>query len=649
MLRASSQGLSLPLLIARVRRRADFPPLDITISIRRQATWDSNPPILLGSGVQSAKGKAHDERKGHVQSARHDREQKMEECTFSAALQFNVKLSALSNRRVYDAKTPIVSQGLAPQIPHIGIDVDPFSEEFAASYPSAPLPSHPVRKLIWNRKYNAQKRYSLEYCQVANISPDVLHTTAEDTGVTGARDKLLYVLESTVNPFEAWDAYTTLSHMKYDGHDAEDEAIIPFAHLHRLCRLLSRYRPKTHVQFLRLLSVLNSIRSMGGRIHLHEWNTIIDHAAKGWRKTQPEDMDTALSLYNDMINGLPPGATLNGKVQVSEDDRLHKLRPDIYTFNSLLNIAVEITEASAVRHAMTLMNAAGISPNRITFSTLLKYYGRLQQMSGVRSTILRMREQGHELGLDGINACIWIYGQNGHYELVKSVYQLLRHNAMQDEAQTDCDILSLARHLEEEEYIRVPADVIPDGTTFAVVIQIMAYHGDLFNTLRVFVDTLAFLPSHVDAQTLRKGENRQVTTMLMNTIFRAIFLGFSRHGIPPLQDDKSLPPRLRMSNPPGRPHWSLQNLQTVFDTFVSSPGEIKASRSTLHWIMHAFDITSGQDDVVLRGVWKKLDERFGMRWIAPTNRLAAWKRRLFSEMSDEPVHEGSLEDDAPVF
>jgi len=118
-----------------------------------------------------------------------------------------------------------------------------------------------------------------------------------------------------------------------------------------------------------------------------------------------------------------------------------------------------------------------------------------------------------------------------------------------------------------------------------------------------------------------------------------------------------VPYRLRISNPPGQLQWSLQILQTVFDTFITLPPDVKASRSTLHWIMLAFDITSGQDQVILREVWMKLDEQFGMRWVAPTNRLAAWRKRLFPEMSGDDVpgvsrgrFEGDFDfkDDAPI-
>jgi hypothetical protein len=55
--------------------------------------------------------------------------------------------------------------------------------------------------------------------------------------------------------------------------------------------------------------------------------------------------------------------------------------------------------------------------------------------------------------------------------------------------------------------------------------------------------------------------------------------------------------------------------------------------------MQAFDATSGQDEDKLREVWAILDAKLGARfeahWVAPTNRLAAWQRRLFPERDED--------------
>ena len=621
MLRASSQGLGLPLSVIHVHRR-------VRLLEHVRAVWSTNVALTLGHGSQRTKDQ---KRRQNVQITQGIVEKENTEPD-----------SALSNLLLYDAASPNTTQNSALH-PARSKAVDSFLEELAASFPS--VESHPpvVNTIGWNRNTMARKLVVVD---------------AQTKGGGDICRKMLAVLGTTASPSEAWDAYTTLRHMIPDGYIMTGQQFIPFVHLHRLCRLLSASRPKNHMLFLRLLSILNYIRSTGGRIHRYEWNTVIDYAGRGWRKILPEDWETALSLYNDMVNGRTPGAQCHvqvhltemddlhsvgaeprGQVQLPGSDNLHAVQPDIFTFNILLDIAAETKQVSAVRHTLALMTEAGIDPNRMTFLILLKFHALSQQMSGVRSTVLRMKDQGHELGVDGINACMWAYGLNGRHDLVKSIYRLLRHNASPGEMADDL-LLALSRDIEDEALICVPSDIRPDGATYTTVIQIMAYHGDLFTALNVLSDALACLPA-------RPGPR----LLVLNGVFRAIFLGFTKHGISPIQDERSLPPPLRISNPPGQPQWSLQNLQKVFDIFMNLPEDINASRTMLHWIMRAFDVTSGRDKVILQEVWKKLDKRFGMCWVASTNRLAAWRAMLFSETSGdvEPgASHGGLEDDFDI-
>ena len=596
MLRVSSQGLGLPLVVIRVLRRARLLSQDL-ITQHVRAVWSTNATLILDRGCV-------DEREN-----------------IDPMLSSTFPGSALSNRRLQDMAS--ISTTLR----------DGKSHQPA------------VKNIFWKESRAVREHIFMAISGVVDGSFRSLLAQEEGKRVLKARRKMLSVLATVVSPSEAWHAFIALRHMIPDDYDVTSVPFIPHVHLHRLCLLLSSSQPKTHVQFLRLLSVLNYIRSIGGRIHRHEWNAVINHATKGWRKMLLEDWEIALSLYNDMVNGRIPGAELHGQVQPSESNHHHAVKPDIYTFNSLLNIAVKSGQVSAVRHALALMTEAGINPSRLTFLTLLTYHGESRQMSGVRATILKMKDQGYELGLDGINACMWAYGLNGHYDLVKTVYRLLRHNILPEG--TDDSLLALARNIEDEEFISVPGDTKPDIATFTTVIQIMAYIGDLSTMLSVLDDMHALLPARLVDQSQC---NKQLpgTLSALNGIFRAIFLGFFRHGIPPTRNVTLLPYHLRISNPPGQPQWSLQTLQKLFEIFITLPPDVKASRSTLHWIMRAFDTTSGQDQAILREVWMKLDERFGMRWFPPTNRLGAWKKSLFPEMSGDDMpgdSRGELEGD----
>ncbi|KAM6495670.1 hypothetical protein JOM56_008376 [Amanita muscaria] len=628
MLRASSLGFSILFAGIRIRRRGH------TGFLSSQLPKTRCTPVLFSNDAQSTGGQRRDGQDVTEPSDTLSEKQRNvhRESTLYAILKPNLSSGVTSDIHRFEAE---------PSGPALVAQQDPTRVPRAENH----IPSYPAGQLLFPSVRKIRRGKKLQSRQWPFIG---LHEEGGDLDVKNIRNELLRVLETTNSATTAWNVYTKLSHMIPDGHCSPNKPFIPFVHLHRVSRLLSRNRPQTHIQFLRLFSVLDVLRSSGGRIHAYEWNTLIDHTARGWRKARVEDWELALSLYNDMVLGRPPGATFEGDVQASKGDENHIVKPDIYTYCSLLNVAVSTRQSQAVRRAIALLNASKIPPNRITFLTLLKHYSTTRHMSGVRSTVLKMREQGFELGLDGINACLWTYGWNGRLDIVTTIYRLLRYNASSEQEGTRDVILTLRRQLEEEEYICISDDIRPDGTTFATVIQLMAHYGDLLTTLSVFVDMLYILPSQPATS---NGANLRMTPPL-NTIFRAIFLGFSQNGIPPCQDKNQLPSHIRISNPPDRPHWTLKNLQAMFDAFLSLPAEIRASRSTVYWIMNAFDVTSGQNEDVLREVWGKLEARLGagfvVHWVAPTNRLAKWRQRLFPELSKGERGDEETEDDASI-
>ena len=450
------------------------------------------------------------------------------------------------------------------------------------------------------------------------------------------RCSLLHTLGVTSSATEAWNTYTTLLTIPPpDGWPSEKPwTKIPLSHLHRLCRVLSRNRPKTRTQFLRLLSVLHTIQHSGGQVHLHEWNAVIDNAGKGWRKTRPEDFKLALGIFYDMVEQRPPGSTFSGNESAAGEKGPavgEPVSPDIVTYTTLLSIAARTLHGPTVRHASSLLQSSGIPPNRITHLSLLKYFTFTKSLSGVRSTLLKMKQQGMELGLDGINACIWAYGHNNRPDVVMMIYRLLRHNVTPDIHIGEDDVDSTARRLKDDEGIIVSKDIKPNEITFTIVIQTMAYHGDLAATLSVFMDMLSSENLEMGARLHRDKNNKLQPSAYSPTlpIFRAIFLGFSRHGVPPPKNgNHKLSSRLQSINR-SPTAWSLENLSSLFSTFLALPEHIKLSQSTISWIMVAFDKTSGHDMDILRKIWTQLEVRFGGPWGGSRNRLYRLRASLF--------------------
>ncbi|KAF9468836.1 hypothetical protein BDZ94DRAFT_1207889 [Collybia nuda] len=435
---------------------------------------------------------------------------------------------------------------------------------------------------------------------------------------------------------EAWDAYSNLLLIDVNIEGPTTELLVPFSHLHRLARLLSSTRPKTRKVFLRLLSVLTAIRNSGGTIHLHEWNSLIDLSGKGWRKTRTHDFETALSIYEDMTHGKAPGTTLANRSLEDEEEGYYNdlttpVQPDIYTHTTLVSLAARTLNPDALGHATNLLERSQLAPNRITHLSLLQYFTFTHQLSGVRSTLFKMRQQGFELGIDGINSVIWAYGNNGRVDIVMMIYRLLRNNVSPERHSGGDDIQSVITQLKKEEQITVDPALRPNEITFTMMIQVMAYQGNLLATLTVFMDMISSQNLEMGAPLVLDENHQLVPSTYSPTlpVFRAIFLGFSRHALPPKKKKIRMPASIRASNPPGRPTWSLDNLQSLFDTFMDLPGHVRISQPTIFWIMVAFDKTSGNNVDIMRRAWQQLEDRFGGPWGEPGSRLHEMRLKLF--------------------
>ncbi|TFK73042.1 hypothetical protein BDN72DRAFT_257979 [Pluteus cervinus] len=456
-------------------------------------------------------------------------------------------------------------------------------------------------------------------------------------GFRTQRRKLLRILASTSSASDGWQAYSILlTHPLPEDHAVNGDNI-PLVYLHRLARLLARERRKTRTIFIHLLSVLTSIHNSNGIIHRHEWNSLIDCAGRGWRQPRLGDYRLAYSIYRDMTEGRPPGTSSANDVpsssfatSVDQQSRRAPVEPDIYTYSTLISIAADTLDNSSVRHALSLLHASGLQPNRLTHISLLQYFSRTNQMAAVRSTLSKMQKQNLELGLDGVNACIWAYGQRGHLRVVRMIYRLLRRNIYPD-TEDPREIESVERELRDDECFAIHQEYRPNQATFTLMVQLMAYHGDFVATLTVFADMMGAENWEQGAPITRNTKGQRQLTSYTPTlaIFRAVFLGFSKHAIPPSSDS---PPSTstRPSGSENQPTWSLQSLQSLFTLFCKSITE-RPSRSVVHWIMVAFDKASGHDIAVLRQVWKDLERTYDGPFAGPTNRLSKWQQMLFPE------------------
>ena len=427
---------------------------------------------------------------------------------------------------------------------------------------------------------------------------------------------------------EAWHAYVSLiDYIIRLPYVSRNLPYIPFSHLHRLCRLLARNRPKTHRQYLRLLAVMTYIKHCGGRILQHEYNALVDHAGRGWRKTRKEEVEQALSVFKCLQMGRLPGVEDEDSAEGRRDGD-SAFQPDIYTFTSLLSVAARAMDTSQLHNISALMARAGLPPNRITHLSLLHYFTKQSNLNGVRATLQKMRLQDLELGLDGLNACIWAYGYNERVDIAMMIYRVLRHNAEPEEYVGEGDIRHTLSQLVEE-YIFIEPEMRANEVTYTTIIQIMAYHGQFRATLNIFADMLSFDNTEIGAPLVPDecGELKPAPYNPSIAVFRSIFLGFSKFGVP----------ANRVYNPDDV-GWSLVNLGHLFERFLDLPQDSKLTYATVDIIMKAFAVTSGTDLDIMRNVWTAMEKRFGPFNFAQkeNSRLVQLKAKIFAEKPTDP-------------
>ncbi|KAI9000940.1 hypothetical protein BD414DRAFT_473129 [Trametes punicea] len=435
------------------------------------------------------------------------------------------------------------------------------------------------------------------------------------------RKPLYEKLVDAVDVDEAWQTYQEL--LKYQPIHMEQS--IPQKYLHCFAALLvnrSKSLPprktRTQTVFLRLLSVLNTIYYTGGQLRRWEWNALIECAGRGWRKTRLDDFQVALGVYRDMVANRAPGSSFASHAFLPMQDKSRiaskPVAPDVVTYTTLVTIAARTLNPEVLHLAEDMLGSSGIPPNRITYLVYLRYYTRKGRLGGVRSILRRLKENGWELGVDGLNALIWAFGRNGELRISALIYRILRHNLLPGLIPDD-DVQDAIRQLDELENISVPAELKPDAITYYTLIQVYAYHGRLLECLRVFADMITS-PERItgkleDSDDFLPGNPTVPIPVL--PIFRSVFLGFARHGVYPddLASDTESTQTLDASSDSAWRAWTLKQLHVLFVDFIDLPQDAKPNSRTVYWLLVAFAITSGYDRAVLRSVLERLNGRYG--------------------------------------
>ncbi|KAI0276134.1 hypothetical protein BGY98DRAFT_987557, partial [Russula aff. rugulosa BPL654] len=497
------------------------------------------------------------------------------------------------------------------------------------------------------------------------------------------RPRLLAILAHTQDAASAWAAYRSLLILPRSAEKPAPK--VPFPHRHRLLRLLAAAPPRPlrpRGRFAQVFSVVRALHEAGGIVQRWEWNLLLDCAGKeGWRHPREEHFRAALAILAEMRarggDGDPGGAGETMSSTGTDASKIGKRRsdgnsvgagtaltPDIFSYTILLAHAVRSRAPMAVRHAARLLVRAGLTPGVHAHTALLCFLRDV-------GTLLAGSD-GSDSGLTqaSFNAVLWAFAYNGRLDVSRDMYRIVRarangrHGCLDgEELEEREDLEEFERTLAEREMIVIARDVVPDAATYHTLIQAYAYQGDLRGCLETLSDMLSapasslYYPHHDEkGKGEDKGQRRRFIASL--AAFRAIFLGFARHGVASSSSNPSTI-TLTIHEENEDLQWTLPTLEALFSRFLDLPHDTPLREPTLFWLVSAFSRTSGyhhhhhhQDSsssslLLLRSVFERVEARFGSSALRITQgdsdgdenssrrggRLARIRERVFSDSS----------------
>ncbi|KZS97497.1 hypothetical protein SISNIDRAFT_405104 [Sistotremastrum niveocremeum HHB9708] len=424
---------------------------------------------------------------------------------------------------------------------------------------------------------------------------------------------------------EAWDAFSILRELEPDASHSVRSSRITFRDIHHLARMLARQKPRTQETFQRLLNLLTYLRVIGGSVHSWEWNLLLDCSAKGSRKTTEKDYQAALQVYADLQRSQDTPSADDGL------SRKFSTKPDIVTFTTILAIAIRSRSENCIRHASELLIQSDLQPNRVTRLLALSHLSATGRLELVEQVIAQLQDEGQDVGIDGLNAIMWAHAQHGHFDLPMGIYRTLRNHHFPD----DHAFLSHYPPISDFGGFHIPPEMVPDCATYTLLVQSLAYTGRFVEAVKIFEDLVA-LPEPPLTTKGRKVDASSNAHLL--PVYRAFFLGFARHGDYQRPRSKQrLDTALvsRLFNKPDPGPWNATNFHTMLNMFLATCDNTSPTERTIYWIMIAAGRVSGNDEIRLANVWRRLNETFERRdgW---RGRMSRMSQRLANfELGDD--------------
>lgn len=156
----------------------------------------------------------------------------------------------------------------------------------------------------------------------------------------------------------------------------------------------------------RLTALTDDMRKRGFHLRLNEYNSLIHWVGgKTVPNLHPHHLLDALKIFEDMQK--PEIVDEQGQITTKDP-----VQPSIVTFNTLIDIAVQLSDIRTAQKLYHDMVSRNLQPDVYTYSTLLHSMGKMGDVSGMDHMLKDIRNNG--LNTMAKNTAIWNVVMSGY-------------------------------------------------------------------------------------------------------------------------------------------------------------------------------------------------------------------------------------------
>ncbi|KAI8062054.1 hypothetical protein BDF21DRAFT_497150 [Thamnidium elegans] len=156
----------------------------------------------------------------------------------------------------------------------------------------------------------------------------------------------------------------------------------------------------------RLTALAEDMRKRGFHLRLNEYNALIHWVGgKAVPHTHPHHLLDALQIFEDMQKS----EIIDEQGQVVANE---PVQPSVATFNTLIDIAVQLSDIRTAQKLYHDMVSRGLQPDSYTYSTLLYSMGKMGDVGGMDHMLKDIRDNG--LNVMSNNTVMWNIVMSGY-------------------------------------------------------------------------------------------------------------------------------------------------------------------------------------------------------------------------------------------